>query len=565
MYKIYKYTAIIKRLLKTLETSWNSKDELEINIPVNDNVVNNVLDIFKKNTVLFLLITLSVVSIISFIIFYLNHLGLAYNDARSHLDIGRRVVEGLKPGFAQLGSVWLPLPHLLMTLTVWNDFMWHSGLSGALQSMISFVATGYLIYLFLKKLGVGLLGRVVGVFIFVANINILYLQSTAMTELLLIATMMAGVYELLNWFKNDKILSLIKAAFWIMLSTLIRYDGWFLFVFVIFLIGIQVLRKKGYKVAEGTIILFATLAGFGIFLWVLWNLLIFKDPLYFIFGPYSAATQQQQLAQAGVLATKGNLLFSIKIYIYALAYNSNAFIAILGAIGAIIFWFDKKISSSVKIGSLTLLAPLIFNILALYLGQSVLFIQGLSGNTWFNARYGIMLMPTFAIFIGYLVNRFKELRVVLIGLLLFVLFFSFINADAVTIDDARVGSSQKNVSEVSGWLAKNTKDKPGFILISAASHDAIIFSSGLPMSKFIHEGTGAYWQDATTSPDRWARWIVMRTNDINDSTFKLVSKSTAYKIGDYTLVNHYPFADIYELKPQFIANLHTTPILGKQK
>ena len=57
----------------------------------------------------------------------------------------------------------------------------------------------------------------------------------------------------------------------------------------------------------------------------------------------------------------------------------------------------------------------------------------------------------------------------------------------------------------------------------------------------------------------------MRTNDINDSTFKLVSKSTAYRMGDYVLINHYPFADIYELKPQFIANLHTTPILGKQK
>ena len=566
MYKIYKDGTTIKSLFnRVVRIHRITNEEMEINISTNDKLINNTIRIFKKNTVLFLLIILSVVSIISFVNFYFNGLGLAYNDARSHLDIGRRVVEGLKPGFAQLGSVWLPLPHLLMVLTVWNDFMWHSGLSGALQSMISFVATGYLIYLFLNKLGIGLFGRVVGVFIFAANLNILYLQSTAMTELLLIATMMAGVYELLNWFKNDKILSLIKAAFWIMLSTLIRYDGWFLFVFSAFLIGVQVLRKKGYKATEGTVILFMTLAGFGIFLWVLWNLLIFKDPLYFIFGPYSAATQQKQLAQAGVLATKGNLLYSIKTYIYALAYNSNTFVAILGAIGAVVFWFDKKISSSVKIGSLTLLAPLIFNILALYLGQSVLFIQGISGNTWFNARYGIMLLPTFAIFIGYLVNKFKTLRPVLIGLLLFVLFFSFVNADAVTIDDARVGSSQKNVSEVSGWLAKNTKDKPGFILISAASHDAIIFSSGLQMSKFIHEGTGAYWLDATTSPDRWARWIVMRTNDINDSTFKLVSKSVAYRNGDYTLINHYPFADIYELKPQFIKGLNTKPILGKQK
>ena len=35
---------------------------------------------------------LSVVSVIFFITYFRNGLGLAYNDARSHLDIGRRVV-----------------------------------------------------------------------------------------------------------------------------------------------------------------------------------------------------------------------------------------------------------------------------------------------------------------------------------------------------------------------------------------------------------------------------------------------------------------------------------------
>jgi ABC-type polysaccharide/polyol phosphate export permease len=146
------------------------------------------------------------------------------------LDIGRRVVEGLKPGFAQLGSVWLPLPHLLMVLTIWNDFMWHSGLAGALESMISFVFTGVIIYKFLKHLNVGMLGRLVGVGVFIANVNILYMQSTAMTELLLLATMTAGVYELFLWQKENKLLHLIYSAFWIMLATLNRYDGWFLFL-----------------------------------------------------------------------------------------------------------------------------------------------------------------------------------------------------------------------------------------------------------------------------------------------------------------------------------------------
>lgn len=532
-------------------------------ISISSGVFQKVGKYFESNWNIFIFYLLIFISVFSFIFYLDNGLGLAYNDARSHLDIGRRVVEGLKPGLAQLGSVWLPLPHLLMVPTIWNDFMWHSGLSGALQSMVSFVATALIIYFILREMGVSLLGRTVGVFVFVANINILYLQSTAMTELLLLATMTAGVYELIMWHKKDDTLSLVKAAFFIMLSTLVRYDGWFLLLTSAALIFIHTLRKRGYKATEGTVFFFLTLGSFGIGLWFLWNLLIFGDPLYFAFGPYSARAQQTQLEEAGVLATKAELFYSMKVYLFALAYNSNAFITLLGVIGAFVFWFDKKISTPIKAASLALFAPLAFNVLALYLGHSVLFIQGLSGDTWFNVRYGIMMAPSIAVFVGYLVYRLEKLRVALIGLLIFVTFFTFANSDAVTIDDARVGSSQKNVTEVSGWLSENTRGKEGFILISAASHDAIIFSSGLPMARFIHEGTGAYWESATTSPDRWARWIVMRTNDNNDQTFRLVNQTKA--LPKYNLVDSYPFADIYELKPEYLDTLVVDEVYKKQK
>lgn len=524
--------------------------------------LNRIQIFVQKNLHIILALFLSFVSAAAFLFFYFTKVGLAYNDARSHLDIGRRVVEGLKPGLAQLGSVWLPLPHLLMIPTIWNDFMWHSGLSGALESMIAFVATGMIIYFFLRKIGMGFFASALAVLIFASNINILYLQSTAMTELLLLATMTSGVYYLLRWQESQAILDLVKTAFWIMLATLNRYDGWFLLGFTALLVIVLTIRK-GYKTVEGTVLLFTTLAGMGIGLWFLWNLLIFKDPLYFIFGPYSAHAQQQQLANAGILASKKNLLLSAKIYYYALAFNSGMFLLLLSTIGAVVFFFDKNISSGIKIVTSALFAPLLFNILALYFGFSVLFVQGISGTSWFNVRYGIMMMPSIAIFIGYLFQKSGNFKWVLLGLLLFVTYSSFNSIDAVTIDDARVGSSQKNVTEVSGWLNKNAKDKPGFVLISAASHDAIIFSSGLPMSKFIHEGTGTYWLSATSTPDRWARWIIMRTHDTNDQTWKLVSNTPGFK--KYNLVGKYPFADIYEIMPRYLGDLNMRSILGKQR
>ena len=36
---------------------------------------------------------------------------LNYGDAVAHLHIARRVFDSHRPGFTQLGSVWLPLPH----------------------------------------------------------------------------------------------------------------------------------------------------------------------------------------------------------------------------------------------------------------------------------------------------------------------------------------------------------------------------------------------------------------------------------------------------------------------
>src|SRR3989344_2954735 len=226
-----------------------------MSIKFNEKLISNIKEKINKHGLFLVFIALLFVSIYHFIFFYLNGLGLAYNDARSHLDIGRRVVEGLKPGLAQLGSVWLPLPHILMIPTIWIDFMWHSGLSGAMVSMVSFVATGVLIYQFLKHLNVGMTGRIFGVLVFVLNINILYLQSTAMTELLLLATMTASVYYLLLWHKDLKIVNLIKSSFFVMLSTLVRYDGWFLFLFSAGLVFLQALTNSNFSNIKKSLVL----------------------------------------------------------------------------------------------------------------------------------------------------------------------------------------------------------------------------------------------------------------------------------------------------------------------
>lgn len=541
-----------------------------MNINISLNQLSRLKQFYLRQEYLILTLVLAGIAINYFWLYLNNGLGLSYNDARSHLDIGRRVVEGLKPGLAQLGSVWLPLNHLLMVPLIWNDWMWHSGFAGAVWNMLSFIGTGIIISKILHKLNVGLVGRITGVAVFVANLNTLYLQSTAMTEPLLLFTMTVGCYYLLDWHQTDYTLPLVKSAFWIMLATLVRYDGWFL----LGVAGLLVMRQlwvsgsgmiflERLKRLEGMTILFSTLAVLGVVGWFEWNQLIFGDALYFMLGEFSAHAQQLVMEAAGALPTKHNIWLSAQVYFYALLYNSYTYPVILAFIGFYCLLIDRTISRESKWGVSSLWAPLLFNILALYLGFSVIYVQGISGDTWFNIRYGVMLAPTIAIMIGYLVDRARDFRSLIIGSLLFVLFFAFGNADAVSIDDARVGSSQKNVSEVSGYLEQHAKNEKGFILISAASHDAIIFSSKLPMKRYIHEGTGKYWESATTTPDHWARWIVMRTYDDADLTWRAVSRTPGF--ANYERVAAYPFADVYQLKSEFLDRLQTEAIITDNK
>ena len=62
-----------------------------------------------------------IVAVLSLVVGYLACLytighgtNLDYSDAQSHLTIARRIFDSKAPGFEQLGTVWLPMPHLLL-------------------------------------------------------------------------------------------------------------------------------------------------------------------------------------------------------------------------------------------------------------------------------------------------------------------------------------------------------------------------------------------------------------------------------------------------------------------
>src|SRR5438876_11060527 len=75
------------------------------------------------------------------VIFYFRHGAiLLYGDAVAHINIARRVFDSRTPGIFQLGTVWLPLPHLLDIPFIATDCMWRTGLGASIPSMLAYVA-----------------------------------------------------------------------------------------------------------------------------------------------------------------------------------------------------------------------------------------------------------------------------------------------------------------------------------------------------------------------------------------------------------------------------------------
>src|SRR6202142_4057448 len=130
------------------------------------------------------------VSMFSFF-YYSQHSDLLlYGDAVAHINIARRVFDSQTPGLLQLGTVWLPLPHLLMIPFIFADAMWRNGAGGSIPSMIAYVFGVVGIFRLVRglleadpsaKVGAGL-GAASAAFAYGANPNLIYMQVTAMTE-----------------------------------------------------------------------------------------------------------------------------------------------------------------------------------------------------------------------------------------------------------------------------------------------------------------------------------------------------------------------------------------------
>src|SRR5579863_3531593 len=200
------------------------------------------------------------ISIASFF-YYLRHADLLlYGDAVAHINIARRVFDSRTPGLLQLGTVWLPLPHLLMLPFLLSRWLWQTGIGGSIPSLIAYVFSVTGIFRLVRtapgidpesvpvRFAAWLAAAIVAL-----NPNLIYLQTTAMTEPIYLALFIWAVVFFSDFVRaavgpvdaHSKS-PLLKCGFCLAAACLTRYDGWLVAV-IVSAVGLVLVARPSLK------------------------------------------------------------------------------------------------------------------------------------------------------------------------------------------------------------------------------------------------------------------------------------------------------------------------------
>src|SRR6266567_2316626 len=356
---------------------------------------------------LFLGAIAAVVSI-SALIFYFHHNAiLLYGDAVAHINIARRVFDSRTPGVFQLGTVWLPLPHLLDIPFIVNDRLWQTGLGASVPSMVAYVASTLGVF----RLVSGLASRAaawMAALIYALNPNLIYMQATAMTEPLYLALFVWSVVYFSEFVRQSSDdpergrKSLEKCAITISVSMMVRYDGWFLAAAVG--VGVVIvffrLRLTAWPLRR-SLRNFFLMTGLTAGLWLAYNHSVYGNPLEFANGPYSAHAIQQRSRTAtmpsypGENSPRAATLYLLKISRLNMGAGRWEFLLLNAALVALLaaIYFSRKF-----LPWSLLWAPLPFYVLCIAWGSVPIYFPDWWPYSYYNVSYGLQLLPAVAVF-----------------------------------------------------------------------------------------------------------------------------------------------------------------------
>lgn len=462
------------------------------------------------------------VSVFSFLFYFRRGDVLLYGDAVAHMNIARRVFDSKTPGLLQLGTVWLPLPHLLMMPFVISDEMWRRGVGGSIPSMVAYVLGVVGMFRLMRGAlarkeepdGPAGIAAWTAAGIYGLNPNLIYMQSTAMGETLYLAFFIwTMVY--FSEFVQGEAKTLTKCGICLAAASLTRYDGWFLGAAMV--AGVVVVSSHAGKERDvaptprSAVAKFVLIAAAAPAVWLAYNAAVYGNPLEFSNGPYSARAIEQKTGT--VNPAKGNLYAAGSYFLKAAELNvaepawlGRLWLGLALAGGGMILF---RLYSAWPL--LLLGIPVPFYALSVAYGGVPIFVPQWWPFSQYNVRYGLELLPLFAAALGALVHRltgtgrFRRLAVFAVPAIVIGSYASVWRAAPVCYREAEVNSRSRMALEaqLAEWLKALPPDST--LLMYLGAHPGAVQQAGIPLKRVINEGNHRTWRRPSDPEGLWER------------------------------------------------------------
>ena len=486
-------------------------------------------------------------SVLAFLYCLHHHLILLYGDAEGHINIARRVFDSRTPGPLQLGTVWLPLPHLLMMPFLISDWAWRTAVGGSIPSMAAYVAAAVGIF----RLARGFSGKTSAWFavaVFAGNPSLIYLQTTAMTEPLYLALFVWSVVHLVEFARSVNGSDWISARgslFWCAISlagcTMTRYDGWIAMAVAAIVVLVVALRKRNTpesRLLWLPILRFLLICGAGPLLWFGYNAAVYRNPLEFANGPYSAKAIERRIVQPPHPGT-GDLWVSELYFVRAAEMNLAAVPAtgklwlLLAVLGTIVALVRRK-----SWLLLMLWVPFPFYAFSVAYGGVPIFVPDWWPFGLYNLRYGLQALPAVAVFGAAVfdlvleVARTARQRQLLAGAVVTLWLWTALQAAHRPASFLEADHNMKGRVALQEQLAVELRRLPAqsAILMALRDFPGAPQRAGVPLRRLINENdqriwlrpadTKGLWERALASPSSYADYAVGFAGDRVDAAAK---------------------------------------------
>ncbi|HZT36650.1 MAG TPA: hypothetical protein VFA28_02040 [Bryobacteraceae bacterium] len=432
--------------------------------------------------------------------FYARGYTLYYGDAEAHLNIARRFLDSRTPGYGQVGTVWLPLPHALMLPFVMNDRLWRSGIAGAIPAGACFVFAVAALYLAARRAFHSRAAAITAAALFALNPNILYLQSIPMTETVFFAALFGMLYGTI-WFRRTKSsTAVLVTALFSICASLTRYEGWFLIPFVAVFFAITARRL-------GPAILFGSLASLAPVYWLAHNAWYYGDPLEFYRGPYSPRAIQHGAPYPGYHNWRLAWLY-FRTAAELVCGKPLVWIGALGIAAAVVrraAWIAAFLA-----------LPAFFYIWSMHSsGGSPIYVPPLPPHSYYNSRYGTAALPLLAAggaaLVALLPPRAHALAAAVIIITAVSPWLLHPQTDAwICWKESQVNSQARRAWTAQAAASIGPSYRPGQGIFTMLGDLAGIYrQAGIPLRETLNDANGKIFDTAMIAPkallhEQWA-------------------------------------------------------------